>query len=57
MVTKKFSTNHWKTVPQGLKPSPMVILYGTAEPVPFVKGLFSGAPSRRIRSNGVETYL
>jgi hypothetical protein len=28
VATKKFAANHWKTVPQGLKPSP--ITYSTA---------------------------
>jgi hypothetical protein len=29
-----------KSVPQGLKPSSIRFLYGTAEPVPFVQSIF-----------------
>jgi PadR family transcriptional regulator, regulatory protein PadR len=54
--TKKFVGNHWKTVPQGLKPSP-IALHGTAdlsrravEAVPFVRRLFP-------RSLNASTYL
>jgi hypothetical protein len=30
----------WKALPQGLKPSSIRLLYGTAEPVPFVQSAF-----------------
>jgi hypothetical protein len=42
-----------KDVPQGLKPSARVLRDGTAEPVPFVEGIF---PSEHVaRRAGVES--
>jgi hypothetical protein len=35
VVAKKFARNHWKNVPQGLKPSP--IAYSTARLKPFAR--------------------
>jgi hypothetical protein len=44
VVTKRFAGNNWKTVPQGLKPSP--IAYSSAKAVPFVQSFSATCKAR-----------
>jgi hypothetical protein len=40
VVTKKFAGNHWKTVPQGLKPSPIAYSTARLKPCPSSSEFF-----------------
>jgi hypothetical protein len=42
MLTKQFAGNHWKTVPQGLKPSPIAHSTARLKPCPSSSESFRG---------------